>query len=161
MVNCLQGDSNIYIGIKNQDGGISKTITLSLKPQEYLNMVHILLVTLVIMLRLHIDIQCELTLNVCKSIRKDDAGDENVNNDHNSVYLVHGAFYMFLCDDHVRVTSKKTYIENKMWTADTEEEEYRDHNDTVRTTNTGEDLKGHLVTKSPAFEDKVQSVHWC
>lgn len=48
-----------------------------------------------------------------------------------------------------------------MWTADTEEEEYRDHNDTVRTTNTGEDLKGHLVTKSPPFEDKVQSVHWC
>lgn len=56
MVNCLQGDSNIYIGIKNLDGGISKTITLSLKPQEYLNMVHILLVTMVIMLRLHIDI---------------------------------------------------------------------------------------------------------
>lgn len=56
MVNCLQGDSNIYIGIKNLDGEISKTITLSLKPQEYLNMVHILLVTMVIMLRLHIDI---------------------------------------------------------------------------------------------------------
>lgn len=56
MVNCLQGDSNIYIGIKNQDSGISKTITFSLKPQEYLNMVHILLVTMVIMLRLHIDI---------------------------------------------------------------------------------------------------------
>lgn len=79
------------------------------------------------MLRLHIDILCELTLNVCKSIRKDDAAtntlqEENVNNDHNSVYF--GAFYMCLCGDRVRVTSKKTYIENKMWTADTEEEEW-------------------------------------